>query len=129
MLRLFRNKKQTGADHPQLDKAASWFAKKIIGFQTRVAGWLSKQEQKLTIPQKKMALIVFCISTAILSASYLFRALNEYHDPSPAWFSQPSIAIPETHPLPDSIDEQLLKEYQKFKRQSQTPVTTDSVHY
>jgi hypothetical protein len=101
MLKLFRNRK-TEKKYPHLDKAAAFFARNIIRSQTVVANWLSKYEQRMTISQKKIALVLFCISMSILAGSFLYRGISGKSTNSTSWFQQPSITIPETHPLPDS---------------------------
>jgi len=99
MLNLFR-KRKTEKQYPHLDKASAFFARNIIRSQTSIANWLSKYEQRMTIPQKKMALLLFCMSMTILAGTLLYQAVTGTS--SSSWFQQPSIVIPETHPLPDS---------------------------
>lgn len=101
MFNLFR-KRNTEKQYPHLDKVATFFARNIIRSQTVVANWLSKYEQRMTISQKKIALVLFCISMSILAGSFLYRGISGNSSNSTSWFQQPSITIPETHPLPDS---------------------------
>jgi hypothetical protein len=101
MLNLFR-KKNTEKQYPHLDKVAAFFARNIIRSQTVVANWLSKYEQRMTISQKKIAFVLFCISMIILAGSFLYQGLSGNSSNSTSWFQQSSITIPETHPLPDS---------------------------
>ena len=44
------------------DKTASWIAGKIIAAQFSLSRYLQKQEQRLTVKQKKIALFIFCLS-------------------------------------------------------------------
>ncbi len=109
MFKQFR-KRQANKQNPQLDKAAAFFARNIIGVQSRIAGWLSKYERHMTISQKKMALALFCISMSILGGSFLYRSVICFDEVSPSWLQQPSVVIPETYPLPDSLYLQKLSE-------------------
>lgn len=126
MLNLFR-KKKTEKEYPHLDKAAAFFARNILRAQTRIAAWLSKHEQRMTIPQKKMALVLFCISMSILAGSFLYRGITGFNTSSPEWLQQPSIVIPETQALPDSADLEILN--QVGKNRDTTHFKNDSTHH
>jgi hypothetical protein len=126
MLNLFR-KKKVEKEYPHLDKAAAFFARNIIRLQSRIAAWLSKYEQRMTIPQKKMALLLFCISMSILAGSFLYRGVTGFNTSSPSWLPQPSIVIPETQPLPDSADLQILN--QAGKNRDTARFKNDSTHH
>jgi len=52
------------------------FKKWLYGLQLAAAKWLTKQETKLTIPQKKMVLIIFCLTMFFVFALLLFHALE-----------------------------------------------------
>lgn len=101
MLNLFR-KRNAEKQYPHLDKVAALLARNIIRLQSVVANWLSKYEQRMTISQKKLALVLFCISMSILAGSFLYHGISGNSSNSTSWFQQPSITIAETHPLPDS---------------------------
>lgn len=98
------HKRQSSKQNLQFDKAASFFARSIIHIQTRIADWLSKYEQCMTISQKKIALTLFCISMSILVGSFLYRSVNGFDGISPSWLQQPSVVMPETYPMLDSVD-------------------------
>lgn len=51
------------------------FKKWLHGLQLAAAKWLTKQETKLTTPQKKVALIIFCLMMFLVFALLLFQAL------------------------------------------------------
>jgi hypothetical protein len=123
MLNLFR-KRKTEKQYPHLDKAAAYFARNIIRSQTVVANWLSKYEQRMTISQKKIALVLFCISMSILAGSFLYRGITGHSSNSTSWFQQPSIVIPETHPLLDSA---VLNQMSILK--DTLSLETDSIHH
>jgi hypothetical protein len=126
MLNLFRRKKSE-KQNLHLDKAAAFFARNIIRTQTRIATWLSKYEQHMTIQQKKIALFFFCISMSIFAGSFLYRGVTGFNTSSPAWLQQPSIVIPETHPLPDFTDLQALN--QMGVTRDTVRLKTDSTHH
>ena len=48
----------------------------IIRAQRRIAAWLHRGEQKLTIRQKKLALILFCLAGVIYCGHLLVHALT-----------------------------------------------------
>lgn len=43
------------------DRMASWIAHRIITVQLSLSRYLQKQEQRLTVKQKKIALFIFCL--------------------------------------------------------------------
>lgn len=111
MLKMFRKKQMVEKQHPKMEKAAFLFAKTIISAQTHIANWLSKQEQKLSIRQKKLAFFTFCVCMSLIAGSLFFRGIFNNSNNIPGWLRQHSITIPETQPMPDSIDVDLLKKF------------------
>ena len=126
MFRMFQNRAEPGKENPRIDKAATTIAGFIIRLQTYVVKWLSRQEQTLTIKQKKIAFLVFCISTGIITGTILFRGLFGYHNQNSDWLQNSRITIPKTHSLPDSLDLNMLRELEKRKTFDQKK--TDSIH-
>jgi len=63
------------------DKTASWVAHRIITVQLSLSRYLQKQEQRLTVKQKKIALFIFCLS----GGGYLLYLLGSalFYQPSP----------------------------------------------
>lgn len=117
MLKMFRKKSiEPNKEQPQIDKAAFFLAKHIIAFQTSIATWLSKHEKKLTITQKKWALGLFCISMGVVAGSFLYRGMAGRNNPSPSWLQHQSITLPESVQVPDSINQNLLKEIEKMQK-------------
>jgi len=124
MFSIFRKKTLRREDkHPKMEKAAAFFARKIIKTQNRIANWLSRYEQKMSISQKKMALLLFCISMSIMTGSLLYRGIFTNRNSTPGWLQQQSITIPKTHPIPDSLDLNGLQEPQGHSK-----IETDSTN-
>ncbi len=125
MFRMFRKKEVSAKPSPKMDKAASTIAKAIIKVQTRIACWLSKQEETLTIKQKKCALLVFFVSTTIITGSLLYRGLFLDNNHSPNWLEIPTLTIPKTYPIPDSLNLNLPSQSEEEKLSDKK---NDSIH-
>lgn len=125
MFRMFCKKTVPAKPSPKIDKAASTIAKAIIQVQTRIACWLSKQEETLTIKQKKFALLVFFVSTVIVTGSLLYRGLFVNNNHSPNWLEIPALTIPKTYPMPDSLNLNLPSQSEKEKLSDKK---NDSIH-
>ena len=123
MFKMFRKKEVPAKPSPKTDKAASAIAKSIIRVQTRIACWLSKQEETLTIKQKKCALLLFFVSTTIVTGSLLYRGLFANNSHSPNWLEIPTLTIPKTYPIPDSLNLNLPSEKKKLSDKK-----NDSIH-
>jgi hypothetical protein len=96
-------------------KTPGYLSKKLNLLSTHLARWLSRQEKKYSITQKKAMLIMFCF---LIIAIHFF---NIYHAIKP---STSKNRIPEHHTittpkditLPDSLDIELIRSYREMKR-------------
>lgn len=57
------------------DKAAACMAKRIISVQVYISCRLQTLEQRLTLKQKKIGLLIFCLSGSVYLLYLLGRAL------------------------------------------------------
>lgn len=112
MFRIFRKKSNRENKHPKMEKAAEFLARNILDKQTRTANWLSRHEQRLSIKQKKFALLIFCACMSFVAGSLLYRGIFRARSSIPDWLQQQSITVPKTHPIPDSLDLNVLPELQ-----------------
>jgi hypothetical protein len=69
----------------------------------KLATGLSRREQRMTMSQKKMALIAFFILMAVFCAKMLFNAFYEPDTKTPWYLKVPMITRPRTIQIPDSI--------------------------
>lgn len=81
------------------DKAAARVAKKIISAQVCISRRLQKVEQRLSVKQKKIGLVIFCLISSVYLLYLLGNALLIKHTSRyPQILPKQGISIP----LPDS---------------------------
>lgn len=83
--------------------------------QTRLAYNLSKLESHLSVRQKKWALLLFCLGMSVLSINWIYQGLFSSNSRKPGFLNHQSITAPKKTALPDSLDVNLLREYQHWR--------------
>jgi hypothetical protein len=110
--------KKKEADKRWQDRASSWIAHRIIAAQLSLCRHLQKQEQRLTVRQKKVALFIFCLSCG----GYLLYLLGSalFYGPT-LHLSNEVIRVQENaHPPPDtSLSDKRIKMFKHPQKQKQ----------
>ncbi len=122
MFRLFRRKIQTHpVQNPVEGKIGTVLAKAVHDCQRRLAAILSKKESRLTLRQKKRTLVIFCIAMSSLSGYWIIAGIFSISQGKPDFLQHQAITVPQKTVLPDSLDLQLLKQFQqgRAKKSSQ----------
>jgi hypothetical protein len=127
MFRLFKRKtRDENNGNGFTDKAAGHISRSIIRLQTQFANRMSRYEQYLSIRQKKIALVVFCISMGSFSGWLIYQGVWMKKIETPSYMEKNSIIHPENITLPDSLDLQKMENFKQ--RQDLQSKLTDSVH-
>lgn len=106
------------------EKAANAVRVALFKAKSAFALTLSRYERRLTIWQKKMALVGFCLAMSCLSAYWLYEGIFSKGKDRPSYLKQKTITPPPAITLPDSLNTELLKA-RKAKWEAQR-TTTDS---
>jgi hypothetical protein len=94
---------------------AAMLLKPIRQAQIRFATVLSKQESRLSIRQKKGALLIFLISMGSLSGHWVYRGIFSTDPGKPGYLKRDLITRPKNATLPDTLDIKWLQEYKHWK--------------
>ena len=116
MFRLFRKQAKSIAE-PSAFKStmAAILLKPIRDAQIRFATSLSKQESRLSIRQKKAALLIFLITMGILSGYWVYEGIFLTNSDKPGYLKRDLITRPKNTTLPDTLDVKWLQEYKHWK--------------
>lgn len=114
MFRLFR-KKTKPSENPIRNKVGGILAKSIRHAQIRFATALNKQESRLTVTQKKYALVIFMVSMTSLSGYWVYEGIYSKTTGKPGFLKFQDITAPKNPTLPDSLDIKWLQEYKHGK--------------
>jgi hypothetical protein len=116
MFRLFRKQARPAAEPGSLKRTiAAMLLKPIRDAQIRFATVLSKQESRLSIRQKKVALLIFLISMGSLSGHWVYKGIFSTNSDKPGYLKRDLITRPKNATLPDTLDIKWLKEYKNWK--------------
>jgi len=114
MFQLFRKKRPSShPKNPETDKIGNILAKTIYKVQTRWATSLSQAESRLSVRQKKWALWIFCAGMSFWSAHCIYEGIFSPASGKAGYLKQQMITAPRKTQLPDSLDLQLLKQFQQ----------------
>lgn len=104
------------------DTPTNVFSKSIYRLKQNIAKRLSKREQKLTLRQKKIALLIFCSCMFTYSFILLWQGFFSPGKPPSHYLDHHTITMPADPRLPDSLNIPLLEQIQKSK------LRLDSLH-
>lgn len=112
-LKHFRKKdQQPRATHPAIEKVK----RKLAGFQEWIVKQLSRYEQRLSLSEKKVCLVLFCLLMGSLSTYWLYQGIAGRSTVAPTYMQPQSIVRPHDSKLPDSLNVNFLEEL-KQKRE------------
>jgi hypothetical protein len=124
MFRFFRKIKRL--DHPAQNKMTGILSKPIRQAQTRFATVLSKQERRLSNPQKKKVLFLFILGMTSLSGYWVYQGIFSKSSDKPGLPHYQGITQPKNATLPDSLDIKWLQEYKHWRQRKDS--LPDSLH-
>jgi hypothetical protein len=116
MFRLFR--KQTPSaknDNPIRAKISGILAKPLHKAQTRLVTSLSKQEGRLSVRDKKWALLAFLLLMGSLSGYWVYQGIFSKSMNKPGFLKYQGITEPKNATLPDTLDIKWLQEYKHWQ--------------
>jgi len=90
----------------------SAFIRKI---QNRWADVMSRQDRKLTINQRKVFLCLFILAMSLLSGYWIYQGIFPGKNLTLPGMQHEGITPPTKVALPDSLDMNLLKSYQRWR--------------
>ena len=126
MFRLFRKQVKTAADQSSFKSTmAATLLKPIRHAQIRFVTVLSKQESRLSVRQKKGALLIFLISMGSLSSYWVYEGIFLTSQDKPGYLKRDVISQPKNTALPDTLDIKWLQEYKRWKARKDS--LTDSL--
>lgn len=113
MFSMFRKRPSTYSQSRQTrESKLTIFTRRL---QTRWAEGLSRQDRKLTMRQRKLLLCLFTLLMSGLSTYWIYRGIIPPQKGKPSYLHHQAITTPETVSLPDSLDLNLLKAYQRWQ--------------
>lgn len=116
MFRLFRKQAKPAAGQSSFKSTmAAILLKPIRDAQIRFAAGLSKQESRLSVRQKKGALLIFLISMGSLSGYWVYEGIFSTSQDKPGYLKRDVISRPKNTTLPDTLDIKWLQEYKHWK--------------
>ena len=123
MYRLFKTKNSGSA--PAVKRAATAVQKVIYQLKMKIAAALAKWESRLTIKEKKVYLLCFCILMVSLSSYWLYEGIFLKPRKGPTYLKQETISRPQDISLPDSLDMHYLEARKRQREVHKTiPDTT-----
>ncbi len=87
----------------------------IRRIQNRWADVLSRQDRKLTIIQRKVFFCLFILAMSILSSYWIYQGIFPGKNQALPGMQQEGITLPAKIALPDSLDVNFLKAYQRWR--------------
>jgi hypothetical protein len=116
MFRLFRKQALSARkNNPIRAKIAGILGKPIRKAQTRLATSLSKQESRLSLREKKWALLAFLLSMGSLSGYWVYQGIFSKFGNKPGFLKYQGITEPKNATLPDTLDIKWLQEYKHWQ--------------
>jgi hypothetical protein len=110
---MFNFFKKTKLKQPPF-KTPGYFSKALHHILVRLNGWLSRQEKKYSIRQKKIMLLISCSLIAAIHFFNIYQATRPSTNNS--WLPKSHhIATPQDITLPDSLDIELIRLRRELK--------------
>jgi len=102
---------QRQQNSPEENKLAT-FIRKI---QIRWADTLSRQDKKLTVNQRKIVTCLFMLVMSFLSGYWIYQGIIPGKASKPSFIQHEAITLPAKVSIPDSLDLNFLKAYQRWR--------------
>jgi hypothetical protein len=111
MFKLFPKKKTTPGANRQTGKVSIFLSERAGRWHVRCADFLNRQERRMTVPQKKRALLLFLMIMSTVSAFWIYTGVFSATNKMPAYLRQHMIQLPKT--WPDSLKRRFIEEYKR----------------